>query len=127
MEILKFCLFGALGGVLGGMGMGGGTVLIPLITIFLSVEQKTAQAINLISFIPMAIMALILHFKNKLVKTKGLLFMIIPACFFGVGGAVLCHFIKSEIMSRIFGGFLLALSVVQFFSGKNKGTIAKRK
>ncbi len=120
MEILKFCLFGALGGVLGGMGMGGGTVLIPLLTIFLSVEQKTAQAINLISFIPMAIIALTLHFKNKLVKTEGLLFMIIPACFFGVGGAVLCHFIKSEIMQRIFGGFLLALSFVQFFSDKIK-------
>ncbi len=120
------CLFGFLGGILGGMGMGGGTVLIPLITIFLGIEQKIAQAINLLSFIPMAVVALIFHFKNKLIRKKNLPFMIIPACIFGIGGAVLCQFIKSEILSRIFGGFLILLSILQFLSGnKSKQEIKK--
>ena len=66
-EIVKFILIGLGSGVLGGMGMGGGTALIPLLTIFTSVHQKTAQAINLISFIPMAVVALFLHVKNGLV------------------------------------------------------------
>ncbi|MBQ3235778.1 MAG: sulfite exporter TauE/SafE family protein [Clostridia bacterium] len=120
MEILKLCLFGALGGVLGGMGMGGGTVLIPLLTIFLSWEQKTAQAVNLIAFIPMAIVALVVHIKNKLIKKDNILFMIIPACVMGIAGAVLISFIKSEVLSKIFGWFLVALAVLQFFWG-NKG------
>lgn len=118
MEILKTLLFGFLGGVLGGMGMGGGTVLIPLITIFLGFEQKIAQAVNLLSFIPMAVVALIFHFKNNLVRKENLLFMIIPACVFGIGGAILCQFVKSEILSRIFGGFLILLSFMQFLSAK---------
>lgn len=118
MIILKTLLFGFLGGVLGGMGMGGGTVLIPLITIFLDFEQKIAQAVNLLSFIPMAVVALIFHFKNKLVRKKNLLFMIVPACLFGIGGAVLCQFIKSEVLSRVFGGFLILLSILQFLSNK---------
>jgi len=118
MQIFKTCLFGFLGGVLGGMGMGGGTVLIPLITIFLGFEQKTAQAVNLLSFIPMAVVALIFHFFNKLVRKENLLFMIIPACVFSVGGAILCQVVKSELLSRIFGGFLIALSILQFLSLK---------
>ena len=55
---------GFFAGIIGGMGMGGGTLLIPILTIFLSFEQKNAQAINLLVFIPMAIVALIIHFKN---------------------------------------------------------------
>lgn len=42
-------------GLLGGMGMGGGTILIPALTIFLGVEQHAAQAANLIAFLPMAL------------------------------------------------------------------------
>ena len=67
MEYVWFGVAGVLGGVLGGMGMGGGTLLIPLLTIFYKVSQHTAQAVNLISFIPMAVVALIIHIKNKLV------------------------------------------------------------
>ena len=54
----------ALGGIIGGMGMGGGTLLIPLLTLAAGVEQHLAQAINLMSFVPMSIVALIIHKKN---------------------------------------------------------------
>ena len=40
MEIFLLILFGFLAGIIGGMGMGGGTILIPLLTIFLSISQK---------------------------------------------------------------------------------------
>lgn len=66
MEFLWYAVAGVLGGVLGGMGMGGGTVLIPLLSIFYAVEQHTAQAVNLIAFIPMAVVAIIIHIKNGL-------------------------------------------------------------
>ena len=65
---LLFIIVGFLGGLLGGMGMGCGTVLIPLLSIVCGVNQHTAQAINLISFIPMAVVTLIIHIKNKLVN-----------------------------------------------------------
>lgn len=42
MEFLWYAVAGVLGGVLGGMGMGGGTVLVPLLSIFYAVEQHTA-------------------------------------------------------------------------------------
>lgn len=117
ISVLKFIFVGIVGGILGGMGMGGGTILIPLLTVFLEVFQKSAQAINLISFIPMAVIALIMHFKNKLIKKEGLLFIIIPACIFAVVGSVVCIFTEPGVLKRIFGGFLIALSFLQFFSG----------
>ena len=118
LKILKLVVIGVAGGVLGGMGMGGGTVLIPLLSMFTDTAQKTSQAVNLISFIPMAIVALILHFKNGLVRKKGLLFIIIPACLTAILGGILCAVIDAEILKKCFGGFLILLSFLQFFADK---------
>ena len=115
---LLYLLVGLGGGFLGGMGMGGGTVLIPMLTIFLNCSQHLAQAINLISFIPMAVVALIFHAKNKLIEKRGILFIIIPATLFAVLGSLASSKINGELMSKIFGGFLLVLSIIQFFSDK---------
>jgi uncharacterized membrane protein YfcA len=117
-DVIKYILIGLAGGTLGGMGMGGGTVLIPLLSLFTSLHQKSSQAINLISFIPMAVVALYLHYKNGLIKKQGLLLVIIPACLFAVGGSLLCIIIDVKVLRRIFGGFLIALSVLQFFADK---------
>ena len=115
-RIVLLVLAGIAAGALGGMGMGGGTILIPLLTIFFGAEQKQAQAINLVAFIPMAIASLIVHVKNKRVETKGILWIIIPATVLSLAGSMVAQAINGEILKRIFGGFLLLLSVAQFFS-----------
>lgn len=115
-RIVLLVLAGIAAGALGGMGMGGGTILIPVLTIFFDVEQKQAQAINLVAFIPMAIASLIVHVKNKRVETKGILWIIIPATVLSLAGSMVAQAINGEILKRIFGGFLLLLSVAQFFS-----------
>ncbi len=115
-RIVLLVLAGIAAGALGGMGMGGGTILIPVLTIFFGAEQKQAQAINLVAFIPMAIASLIVHVKNKRVETKGILWIIIPATVLSLAGSMVAQAINGEILKRIFGGFLLLLSVAQFFS-----------
>lgn len=115
-RIILLVLAGIAAGALGGMGMGGGTILIPVLTIFFGAEQKQAQAINLVAFIPMAIASLIVHVKNKRVETKGILWIIIPATVLSLAGSIVAQAINGEILKRIFGGFLLLLSVAQFFS-----------
>ena len=77
MEYLWYALIGVFGGVFGGMGMGGGTIIIPLLTLFLSVSQKFAQGYNLYAFIIMAVVALIIHYKNRLVHFKGIIILVI--------------------------------------------------
>lgn len=114
MEFIWYVFAGLLGGVLGGMGMGGGTVLIPLLSIFYCVSQHTAQASNLISFIPMAIVALIIHLKNGLVEFKKIMFIILPGVITCIVGCYLARAISGDLLKRLFGGFLLLLSIFQF-------------
>ena len=72
---MLYVIAGIVGGIIGGMGMGGGTLLIPILTIMLDIPQKTAQAINLVSFIPMAAVTLVIHVKNKLVDKKSIVYV----------------------------------------------------
>ena len=113
MDIFLYIIFGILGGILGGMGMGGGTLLIPLLTIFLNVEQKVAQEINLIAFLPMALVALIIHFKNKMVETKGIFWIIIPGIISSVGFAFLASILDNQILKMLFGSYLILIAVYE--------------
>ena len=61
-------LAGLLSGIIGAMGMGGGAVLIIYLTLFASVEQLTAQGINLIFFIPIGITAILIYAKKGKIK-----------------------------------------------------------
>lgn len=120
MDWLWFVLAGIFGGILGGMGMGGGTVLIPLLSIGLNVSQHLAQAINLISFVPMAIIAIIIHAKNGLIKTDGLFKIILAGLIFCVLGSFIAKNIKADVLKRIFGGFLTVLSVFEIYGIMHK-------
>ncbi len=116
MEWLFLIIFGVIGGLLGGMGMGGGTLLIPLLTIFIGIEQQIAQGINLISFIPMAGIALIIHTKNKLVNYKIGLPIMLSGVLSSVGGALLANITNSQQLRVYFGVFLIVLGIMQVAS-----------
>lgn len=115
MDIFFMILIGILGGIIGGMGMGGGTLLIPLLTILLSFEQKIAQAINLIAFIPMSIVACIMHAKAGLLEKK-YFFLSIPALVSSIGASILASYLSSNVLKMGFGIFLAVLGVFQLVS-----------
>ena len=83
MSFLIFLLCGIAGGVLGGMGMGGGTLLIPLLTAVCGVKQTAAQGVNLLCFLPMSAVALAVHAKSGLLKKRVLRFNGAGASVFG--------------------------------------------
>ena len=108
MNIFLLILFGFLAGIIGGMGMGGGTVLVPLLS-FLDLEQKTIQGINLISFLPMCLVALALHFKKGIVKPKNILYIVIPAVVMATLGALLASDSQNKFLRIVFALFLIAV------------------
>ena len=63
-------VIGFISGIVSGTGMGGGTILIVLLTFILGIEQHVAQATNLIFFIPTSIIAIIVNLKNKNIALK---------------------------------------------------------
>ena len=60
-------LTGAFSGIFSGIGMGGGTILIFLLTTFVNIEQHIAQASNLVFFIPTSLVAIYMNLKNKMI------------------------------------------------------------
>ena len=80
------------------MGMGGGTVTIPLLILVGGVEQKIAQSANLFSFLPMSVGALRVHADNKLLATDGIGWMIVPALAFSVLGTLLAYHLPSQVL-----------------------------
>ncbi len=112
---------GILGGIVGGMGMGGGTLTIPLLTIFLGYEQIRAQGVNLIAFLPMSIAALVIHVKNHLVAFKETWLLAVCGCVFSLIGALVANHISSGVLKKFFAVFLIGLGVWQIIEMiKNK-------
>ena len=116
MNWLWFILAGAAGGVLAGMGMGGGTLTIPILVLLLSVERLTAQFVNLIAFLPTGVAALGLHLKNGLVEPRPLL----PVLATAVPASVVTSFFALDpapLVGRLYGGFLVAVALFGLVSG----------
>ena len=114
MKSLIYLVFaGVISGIVGGMGMGGGTLLIPILTIFLGFDQKASQGINLLVFIPMSIVALIVHIKNKLVDFKVGIPIVLSGIVFSIMGSMLANSLEDNFLRRIFGVFLLLVGFYQ--------------
>lgn len=97
---------GAISGFVSGMGMGGGTILILCLSLFMGVEQHIAQATNLVFFIPTSISAIIMNIKQKNIDFK----VAIPIAISGIIGAVIgaIYANKTDVRSlkKYFGIFL---------------------
>ena len=106
-------VLGMLGGIIGGMGMGGGSLTIPILTLFLHFEQLKAQGINLVAFLPMSAIALIIHAKNKLVEFKRTYLLAGIGCVFSFLASIIAVHMKNIVLKRLFAVFLIVLGVWQ--------------
>ena len=61
-------LTGFISGIVSGTGMGGGTILILILSLFMGVDQHIAQATNLVFFVPTAITAVIVSINSKQIE-----------------------------------------------------------
>lgn len=119
---------GFISGIISGTGMGGGTILILVLSVFLGIEQHTAQATNLIFFIPTSIVAIIVSIKEKLIDLK----IGITIAITGVVGALIGASISSKMqvgtLKKYFGVFLIAIAIYEVYSLiKQYKTLGKKK
>lgn len=111
MQFLYFILAGVLGGILAGMGMGGGTLTLPILVLVMGVGQLTAQFANLIAFLPSGTIALGMHAKNGLLKTDKLAYLLIPALVTCAVASMFATGMSGDLLKKLFGGFLCAVAV----------------
>lgn len=108
-------LIGLAAGIISGMGMGGGAILIPALVLAINPEQHIAQSVNLLFFVPTAVIALIIHIKNKRIDFK----MALPIIISGLCGAFLGSLLAARLgggqLKKLFGWFLIAMSIYEMF------------
>ena len=109
-------LFAVLSGIISGIGMGGGTILIFLLTTFSGVSQHVAQGANLIFFIPTCIVSIFINLKNKNIDIKTAVVVIISGIIGAVIGAKLSFIINAKNLKKYFGIFLLLITIYEIYS-----------
>ena len=102
-------------GVLSGWGIGGGSLLMVWMTAVLSMDQRAAQSVNLLYFLPTAAAALLLHAKNRMVEWKAVLPAAAAGCATAALAAWLAAGLETELLRRLFGGFLILVGLSEIF------------
>jgi len=111
---------GAAVGVLSGFGIGGGTILLVYLTAVAGVEQHLAQGINLLYFIPAAVLALPSHRKHGLIEKKALLPAISAGLVCAGAAAWVSSGMDTAVLRKVFGAFLVVVGAAQLFGGKGR-------
>lgn len=113
-------IVGTISGIVSGMGMGGGAILITILVCFLGINQKVAQASNLIFFIPTSIVATIINIKNKQIKWKLAIWMGITGAIGALIGAYIATKINVTILRKMFAIFIMLIAIFEAYSWYNK-------
>ena len=109
-------IIGVISGIVSGTGMGGGTILIFLLTYLCNIEQHIAQATNLIFFIPTSIIAIIVNAKNRNIYVKLGIIISLYGILGAIIGANLSIHLDMKSLRKYFGIFLLIISAHEIYS-----------
>ena len=112
------CGFGA--GVVSAWGVGGGTLLLLVMTLFLGVDQRTAQGVNLLFFLPTAASALICHARSGYLHKPTLKAAVPAAVLAALAGAWLATGMDVDAFRRPFGVYLLLSGVLLLWPKRKK-------
>ena len=118
--ITKITLAAVLG-FLSGLGVGGGSLLILWLTLVLQLPTQTARTINLLFFIPCALVACFFRWKQGQLK----ILRILPAVLAGCACALLIGWVSPRIpqnaIRKLFGGLLIITGLRELFYKQKAG------
>ena len=118
--VLPF-LLSAVAGVLSGWGVGGGTLLMVCLTLFLGIDHRQAQAVNLIVFLPTAAASLFSHCRNDLVDKKIWLQTGVVGTLAALFFALIALRVDASFLRKPFGIFLLINAVLMLRGAQKHG------
>ena len=105
--------FGFLAGFCTSIGIGGGTILTVLLSIFLNINQKVAQSTNLVFFVPVSVVSSIINIKNKRINYKLCFSIIVGGIIGSLLGSIITLKIDNNILRKTFAVFLFIISVYE--------------
>lgn len=114
VRILLLILVSSVSGIFAGMGMGGGTFLIPALSLFFGVSQLICQSTNVICFLMLAVICSVVYAKNKLIDYKVVLCVIFPAGIISIFASIFAIKISSDILKICFSCFIILIGIFYF-------------
>lgn len=104
-------LAGLISGFIGALGLGGGGVLLMYLTLFTDLSQRQAGGINLLFFLPVGLVAVIIHAIKKQIEWKTVFKMWLGGAVGVAVGTLLAHKMNTDILSKIFAAALIVFGI----------------
>lgn len=120
MSFIIASIVGTASGILASMGLGGGFVLVVYFALFTDLVQKGAQGINLLFFIPITLIAVGIHIKNKLIDIKTAVICSVIGIPAVVAGFYIAQSIDNIWLRKAFAVFIIISGLKDLLSGLGK-------
>ena len=116
MRIFFLILIGFFSGIFAGMGMGGGTFLVPLLALIFHINQVFCQSTNVLCFLGLAIVCFVIYTIKKLIDFRVVLCVGLPATIIAGLACIFSLKIQSHVLKIIFGCFIILVGIFMFFT-----------
>ncbi|OEH87059.1 hypothetical protein BHU72_01860 [Desulfuribacillus stibiiarsenatis] len=114
-------------GFLLGLGVGGGKLLIPALVLLLGITQQIAQGTTLAVFLPISLIAIITHMREKNMSYTHALYLVIGSVVGAYLGAKIASNIDTDHLRKIYGGFMLIIGAYEMVSKDPKTRLHYKK
>ncbi len=117
MKMMIGAVAGFMSGLIGSMGMGGGAVLMIYLSLFAQTEIIKGRGINLLFFIPIAVVSVVIYRRRGKIDLKTVCPMAAGGIIGAAAGLFLGDKIGTDMLSKAFGAGLLMLGIKETVSG----------
>ena len=111
---------GTMFGFLAGLGVGGGTLLILWLTLVLGTDHTLARGINLLFFLPTALISSAFHHRKGTLRLQPLIPAMIAGCLFAAVFSVIGMQMNLSLMKKLFGVLLIITGLRELFYRRRK-------
>jgi len=117
MLALAYIVLGLVAGIASGIfGIGGGSIMIPVLVYLFGLTQHQAQGTTLaIMVLPIGLLAAWKYFQEGNVRLSIAAFVVAGFFFGGLVGAHIAHRISDPVLKKVFGVFLLLVALKMVF------------
>ena len=117
MTWILYILLGLVAGIFSGfLGIGGGTILIPVLVYLFGLTQHQAQGTTLAIMVPpIGILAALRYYYSGNVKVSLAAFICVGFLFGALLGANFVHMVSDQMLKKIFGIFLVIVAAKMIF------------
>lgn len=107
-------------GLLSGLGIGGGSLLILWLTLVLDMDAGIVRSINLLFFIPAAVISCFFRWRQGSVQFRQILPPILSGCTAALLFSFLSATIKISLLKKLFGMLLIFTGLRELFQKQKR-------